>query len=143
MRRLLVGIAIGLVGLAVIALMLRRPGVVLPNTGSALGSSLARKLLHEEFLSDAGAGCVRQSQRDWWLCDTSFDPGSGYSNPRKSFRLEAKWNGCWTARQLRFVRYAAVGVVGKTLSGCVSLADYVTPKDVPGGGPSPLEAPPP
>jgi hypothetical protein len=143
MRQVAVGIAIGLAGLAVIAFMLLKPGWALPNTGSSLGSSLARALVRQADYSQAGAGCVRQTDRDWWYCETSFDPGSGYSNPSRPYKLEAKTNGCWTAHRMLLRHYRMVAVASRTISGCVSIGDYIVPHDVSGGSPTALKAPPP
>ena len=110
-------IALGLLALIclVSATLLLKPGLIIPASDAAYGSSLGKTV------SGGGGSCTDKTDSDWLVCRVETDPGSG---PGGTMLLRKRSRGCWTAKWRKGA--------GKPVSGCVNIRDMIAPKE-PGG----------
>jgi hypothetical protein len=112
-KLILVGFAaLALAFLALTALFLYRPALVIGVHGEPLGESIS-----SELGSHSPSGTCDQAANGRWDCAIVIEPDPGSGGGDVVYRAESDDSGCWHARSPSAMR------VRKNLSGCIGVFD--------------------
>jgi len=112
-RLFLAGFAVlALAFLALTALFLYRPALVVGVHGESLGESISSELGRH-----SPSGTCDEAPNDRWTCAIVIEPDPGSGGGPVVYRAESDDSGCWHARSPDAMR------VRKNLSGCIGVFD--------------------
>lgn len=104
--------ALALAFLALTALFLYRPALVIGANGESLGESIS-----SELGSYSPSGVCDEAANGGWDCVIVIEPDPGSGGGDVAYGAESDDSGCWHARSPTAMR------VRKNLSGCIGLFD--------------------
>jgi hypothetical protein len=106
--------AAALAFLALIALFLYRPAMVIGVHGDDLGESISSELGRH-----SPSGVCDEAPSGHWNCAIVIEPDPGSGGGDVVYRAESDGSGCWHARSPDAVR------VRSNLSGCIGIFDLI------------------